>query len=264
MAKADDGLPHTYKEQRLLEKQAAKSRDDALDRGDTTLPPVCGYSYTPRKPKNPNVPYDPGPVVCMRVAGANTDHHGNGYCDYHSAVAERELNKATAPKQLAAAKRHAYEQAKFFGRPVNVDPHTAILEEISRTASVIQWIEDRMLEEREQGVHDKDIMQSYSVKHGFQASVWMELFQEERKHLVNTCVAAIKAGIAERKVQIAEQQGRLIAGMMMAFIHDPELGLSPDQILRSPTIVRKHLLALPNESSTAIDPAKVLEAHTRD
>lgn len=264
MAHADAGLPHTYKEQRLFEKQAAKAREELLSRGDSTLPPVCGYSYTPRKPKNPNIAFDPAPVICMRVAGANTDHHGKGFCDYHEALANKELDKVSAPKQVAAAKRHAYEQAKFFGRPINIDPHTAILEEIARTASVIQWIEDRMLEERESGLHDKDIMQSYSAKNGFQASVWMDLFQQERKHLVSTCVAAIKAGIAERKVQIAEQQGRLIAGMMMAFIHDPELGLSPDQILRSPTIVRKHLLALPNENSTAVDPAKVLEAHTRD
>jgi hypothetical protein len=86
----------------------------------------------------------------------------------------------------------------------------------------------------------------------------MELFQREREHLVKTCLAAIKAGVAERKVQIAEQQGRLIAAMMFAFMHDPELGLTPDQIMRAPQIIRKHLLSLPQQNPEAVDPARVL------
>jgi hypothetical protein len=243
-----------------MERAARKSRDELVATGHT-LPPVCGYQYMPKPRKGQPTPTL---TVCYRVAGANTSHPGKSYCDYHEALANNDIDNIKAPKQLQAAKQHAYEQAKFFGQPTNIDPHTAILSEISRTASVIQWLEDRMLEERDQGVHDKEIMQSYSVKNGFQSSVWMDLFQSERKHLVATCVAAIKAGIAERKVQIAEQQGRLIAGMMMAFIHDPELGLTPDQVLRSPLIIRKHLLALPSETSEGIDPARVLEAHVRD
>jgi hypothetical protein len=74
-------------------------------------------------------------------------------------------------------------------------------------------------------------------------------------------VAAIKAGIAERKVQIAEQQGRMIAAMMLAFIHDPDLGLSPSQIMRAPELVRRHLMSLPNAAPDAVDPKRILEAH---
>jgi hypothetical protein len=253
--------PHAYKEQRRLEKNAKAIRDKALGSGGE-MPPICGYNYFPRKPKNPPDDWTPKATVCYRPSGANTNHLGKGFCDYHEVEANSAINNPRAASQLQAAKRHAYEQASFFGKRTDADPHTTIMEEISRTASVVEWLEQQMRAERQAGINDKDIMQSYSLKTGFQASVWMQLYQEERKHLVTTCLAAIKAGIAERKVQIAEQQGRLIVAMMMAFIHDKELGLTPDQVLRAPAIIRRHMLSLPNENQDSVDPKRILEANS--
>lgn len=251
--------PHSYKEQRTKEKRAAEHRRHMLKNGTSKLPPVCGFTYTTRK-------YREQPqyiAVCERAAGTNTNHMGRGYCDYHDWVAVHEAETKGARTQLGAALKVANERANFFGKQTAVDPHTALLDEISRTASVVKWLNDQMQELRDKGMTDKDIMMQKTFQSGFRPSVWMELYQQERDHLVKTCIAAIKAGVAERKVQIAERQGQLIASMMFAFIHDLELGLSPDQIIAAPKLIRKHLMALPmagmNPEQT-IDPAGVMKS----
>lgn len=256
--------PHSYKEQRLKERRARESREAAIDTGELTLPPICGYTYMPRRPKNPNQAHDPTPVACMRIAGSNTDHYGKGFCDYHTWHQTVENNKLLATRNShTQAMKQAEEAKRFFGNLKHTDPHTVLLEEIQRSASIVSYYEEKLQEFRELGMADDDIMTQATFKDGIKPSVWMDLFNTERAHLVKTCLAAIKAGVAERKVQIAEQQGRLIAAMMFAFMHDPELGLSPDQIMNAPRLIRKHLMNLPQQNPVAVDPAHVLATAPR-
>jgi hypothetical protein len=241
--------PRPYKEQRKKEHDALEARKRALSSG-ATLPPVCGYTYTPRKPPN-GIKYDPAPTVCMLTAGSGTEHQGRGYCNYHEWAAEHEVSKM--PLQVQAARNEAVRQTMFMGRPVHTDPHSALLEEIQRSAGIIEWLRDKMqaMAQELDGDTDGAIQASDSLlvqfvpKAGQQPSAWWVLYQEERAHLVRTCVAAIKAGVAERRVAIAEQQGALIVMMFNAFIHDTELGLSPEQIMLAPRLIRKHMAALP-------------------
>lgn len=258
-AQSSDEFPHTYQKQRQLEREARKNREKLLDNPQITIPPICGYTYKPRKPKRPPTNWTGDPVVCMRVAGTGTNHHGNGWCDYHEVQSNKDGNRQRLNASIKQARDLAYANAKFFGAAKPTDPHTALMDEIARTASIIAWVEDKLLELKEDGEHDEQILQQYNVKFGFQPSVWYTMLSEERQHLVRTCTAAIKAGVAERKVQIAEQQGRIIVSMMMAFIHDKELGLNPEQIMKAPALVRKHLLSLPQ--AEASHPAhQILEA----
>jgi len=254
----DDQPPHPYKTQRRFEKDAGAARQRMLRNGKSTLPPICGFTYKTRKLKSrPDVPSYI--AVCQRTAGTNTDHHGHGYCDYHDWLATHEAQGGST--QLNNALKVAQERAHFFGKQIAVDPHTALLDEISRTASVVKFLNDKMQEFRDLGWTDEMIMAQKTFQAGIRPSVWMELYQQERDHLVRTCVAAIKAGVAERKVQIAERQGQLIASMMFSFIHDMELGLTPDQIIAAPRLIRKHLMALPMAASEAtIDPAGVMRS----
>lgn len=252
-----DQPPHTYKAQRQAEREAAAARERLLRLGKCETKPVCGYTYLTRKskrfPDNPRVMQ-----VCARVAGAGTKHFGSGFCDYH------EWQEAHNPtNQLGNALKQAAEQAFFFGKPIPTDPVTALLEEVSRTAAVVDWVHEKLNEFRAMGMSDADIMTQRTLQAGIQPSVWYNLYQQERSHLVDVCTRAIKAGIAERKVQIAERQGQLIASMMFAFIHDKELGLSVDQITNAPRIIRKHLLQLPMaaDAEQKIDPEGIMRAH---
>lgn len=254
--------PHTYKEQRTLERRARLSREEAINRGTVELPTICGFTYKtrPTKAQKADRKWKPEEVVCQRIAGAGTDHHGRGFCDYHTWQAEHETSAATRPRnELTYAMKEAQHRARFFGTKQQIDPHTTLLDEISRSASIVAYLEDYLQKLRsEEGWDDVDILTQKTLKDGVKPSVWMELFNTERDHLVKTCLAAIKAGVAERKVQIAEQQARLIAGMMFALMHDPDLALSPDQIFKAPGIIRKHLMALPQANPIQVDPAHVL------
>lgn len=235
-------------------------RQASVRRGSTRLPPMCGYIYKTHKSKK--YPERKQEITsCTRTAGANTKHQGKGYCDYHEWAAVYAPENNT--KQVKDALKVATERAMFFGQMVDTDPHAALLHEINRTASVVEWLHNKMLEFREQGMTDSDIMQQRTLQDGYKPSVWMNLFQTERDHLVKTCVAAIKAGVAEKKVQIAERQGQLIASMMFAFIHDRELGLDTEQVVRAPAIIRKHLLSLPSmsEHEAQIDPEGIMRKH---
>jgi hypothetical protein len=253
--------PHSYKAQRTYERDANAARQKMLRNGTSKIPPICGYTYKTRKARVGGKQIPSYIAVCARTAGTNTNHHGRGFCDYHDWQANAEADKRNNPTQTRAALKVAAERAQFFGKQVAIDPHTALLDEIARTASVVAWLNDQMQQLRNKGMSDTDIIQQRTLQNGFRPSVWMELYQTERDHLVKTCVAAIKAGVAERKVQIAERQGQLIASMMFAFIHDIELGLNPDQIIAAPGLIRKHLMALPMAAPEAsIDPSGILKS----
>jgi hypothetical protein len=261
--------PHEYKIQRKRERHALEARKRTLAAGNQ-LPPVCGYTYNPRKPKDPSVKFDPAPTVCMVTAGANTDHPGKGFCDYHDWAAEHEIQRQ--PVQVQAARREAMTSLQFLGRPKPTDPYMALLEEIQRSAGIVEWLREKMIgmaqeyEDIREAAGGKskvysesgeivdiptenDILIQWSPKNGQQPSAWWILYQEERAHLVRTSTAAIKAGVAERRVAIAEQQGAMIVAMFQAFIHDTALALSPEQIMLAPKLIMKHMAALPRNEA---------------
>lgn len=44
--------------------------------------------------------------------------------------------------------------------------------------------------------------------------MWLRLFNEERDRLANLAVAALRAGVAERQIQLAEQQGQVVGNVI--------------------------------------------------
>jgi hypothetical protein len=150
---------------------------------------------------------------------------------------------------MNVARTIVYEQRKFFGEPLDISPHDALILEVQRSAGIVAFLERHLQDLSENGEPTSAIL-AQGTKLGVVPSVWMQLFIEERKHLVSVSATAIKAGVAERKVKIAEQQAQLIALMLMNLIHDPELGLTPEQLMKAPLVARTHLLRLNSEAMT--------------
>jgi hypothetical protein len=248
-----------------MERQAAKTRLSLVESG-SRVPPICGYEYLTRGTgRGRNGARDQQThnnlTICERSAGAGTTHPNKGLCNYHEWMTTQEPQ--TAKKQIATARGIAYQSARFFGEPVNVGPHEALLNEVHRSAGIVAWLETKLERLRDDGTPEDDILRQFT-KQGIMPSVWMELYQSERKNLVTVAAAAIKAGVAERKVHIAEQQARIIAATMMAFLHDPELGLTPVQMLHAPDIIRKHLAAVPRtELQPSLNPQSIIDANAR-
>lgn len=68
-----------------------------------------------------------------------------------------------------------------------------------------------------------------------------QLEAQERDRCANFCRIAIAAGLARRQVELAEEQGRLIADVLRKVLADPGLGLTPEQREAVPCVVRRHL-----------------------
>ena len=164
------------------------------------------------------------------------------------------LEQARAKGKANLARAAAEAAVQTYGLPRNVDPHVALLEEIARTAGHVDWLAnvvatlDRTdlvygLHTTETGVGPEGPIDRTVHQAGI--NVWVDLYQRERKHLVDVCKTAIAAGIAERQVQLAEAQGRLIADLLRAVIADPELDLDAHRQEVARRVAARHLRAIP-------------------
>lgn len=175
---------------------------------------------------------------CRQREGWGTSHPGYGLCKRHG---------GNSPNGIANARSaEAARLVEQYGLPRDIDPHDALLEELARTAGHVDWLRVQV-----GSVAENDLVgpvgQSGTSKDGTthhpegKANPWLALYQEERKHLVSVASACAKAGIEERRVKIAEEQGQLIARVLRSVVK--RLGLDPaDQRIGS--IVREELMAV--------------------
>lgn len=176
---------------------------------------------------------------CGHTAGWGTTHPGFGKCKWHS---------GNAPNSIKAAEKEMVEErmakeSSLYGRKRDIGPHEALIEEVQRTAGHVTWLEEKI-----RRFQDEDDLTQSTAKDGMKESEWIIMYQNERKMLVAVCNTAIRAGIAERTVRIAEDQGKLIAAMLMKFINDQVLALTPQQMAHAPRLARNLLMELSSGS----------------
>jgi hypothetical protein len=201
-----------------IDPKAPKTPDERIRKG-----PICGAARTGNSSS--------GPGVCCQPAGWGTPHPGTGHCKHHGGCLPAQVRQAETER----AQKHVV----MFGADRTIDPQLALLEEVQRTAGHVDYLRDLI-----QQFDDKTKLTQFTEA-GIEPAVWVRMYQDERNHLVKVCEAAIKCGVAERQVRIAEEQGRLMAMVLMAFIHDPDLNLDSKQMSFAPKLIRKHLTSAP-------------------
>ncbi|MFY1686482.1 hypothetical protein [Plantactinospora sp. WMMB782] len=158
-----------------------------------------------------------------------------------------------SPQAKAAAEARLAEQdlraaVKTYGLPVDISPTDALLDEVKWTAGHVRWLRDRIQEmetaaldwgKTSEVVKDSGEFPGVDVTHSAVPPVLLDLYQRERKHLLDVCKAAIAAGIEERRVRLAESQGALLADVIRRILAD--LGLTPEQQSRVSEVVPRHL-----------------------
>jgi hypothetical protein len=169
--------------------------------------------------------------------------------------------------------------AVTYGLAVDVSPTDALLEEVRWTAGHVQWLRARVQEleqgavvwgttrteteaggtlaltfggpdaddEDRTGLVDVSSMPASKVIQAAGPSVWLDLYDRERRHLVGVCTAAIKAGVEERRVRLAESQGELVATAIRSILTD--LGLNAEQQALVSEVVPRHLRLLAGGSA---------------
>lgn len=147
----------------------------------------------------------------------------------------------------AAAEKKARELVETYGRKIETTAVEALLDEVQWTAGHVAWLRERVgeLEQNELAwgtTRIKEGGDDRGVTEEAVPNVFLKLYQAERTHLVKVCTEAIRAGIEERRVRLAEAQGNLVAQVIKGILDD--LGLSDNQLAKVSEIVPRHLRAL--------------------
>lgn len=104
----------------------------------------------------------------------------------------------------------AVDAVATFGLPREVDPQQALLEEVHRTAGHVAWLGQKIGE----FATDSELKQLDMSERFEKPSVWVEMYERERIHLVRVSKACVDAGVAERQVRLAEAQGQMLASVL--------------------------------------------------
>ncbi len=192
-----------------------------------------------------NHPKDPGGrCPCRSLKGQRV-------CGFHGGH--------TRQAKAAAVRRQTEEKARqlvaTYGLKIETTATEALLDEVQWTAGHVAWLRGRVqeIEAEASGTDEENPLvwgrtkrkeggEDWGETHEAAPSIWLRLYQQERTHLVRVCTEAIKAGIEERRVKLAESQGEQVAQAIRGILND--LNLNSDQLARVPDIVPRHLRAL--------------------
>lgn len=174
------------------------------------------------------------------------------------------LHGGRSPRALAAAERRREERqatlaVESFGLPREVDPHTALLEELHRTAGAVQWLGALVADLEQEDLtwsltketRGTQLERGADTGKTFQAGphAFVALWQAERKHLVDVSKACITAGIEERRVRVAEAAGQQLASVVRAVLD--RLDLSDEQRSAALVVVPEEFRAIAAVGSAA-------------
>ena len=172
---------------------------------------------------------------------------GQEQCFSHGGNAPQ--NKAAAAKRL---EQQAAEAAVVtYGLPLDITPTEGLIAEVQWSAGHVAWLREKVrqidgdsalvwgkTEHRvKTGGEDHG---TTTVEHAA-PSIWLEMYLRERKHFVEVCATALRAGVEERKVRLAESQGDLLAQVIRGLLSDLEL--TPEQEATAAEAVPRRLLA---------------------
>jgi hypothetical protein len=196
---------------------------------DGSLHPSCtGHGSGISHPERKGMP-------CRRLPTT-----GLTVCTVHGGRAPQTRRKAAQ----RMAEQAAEQLVRTFGTPVaNADPGVIILERISVLAGHVRWLQTRVENLQEEEV----VWGTTIIKTGGQdegsteaaaPNVWVTLYDRWSGQLTRLCIDALKVGLKEREVRIAEQQGAAICTLLDGLL--TELGHNPDDP-QTAAVVARHL-----------------------
>jgi hypothetical protein len=126
-----------------------------------------------------------------------------------------------APQTLAVADRKKKEQSaarivEILGLPRDIDPHEALIEELSRSAGNVAWLQSVL---NDQGM---DAL-TESTMGGRKTSVWYRMWTAERDRLTKVSAECARAGVQERRVSVIEENARQMSQLVRGILHELQI-----------------------------------------
>ena len=178
---------------------------------------------------------------CAQRAGWGTPHPGIGACKLHG---------GSLPNHIKHAQREVIKQeALKLGLPIEVDPATAIIQLVWQCAGDLAFY--RSLVERE------NLLQVETGPGGSSKVTphpWTVLYHQAEDRLANVSQAALRAGVEERRVRLAERDATAIFAAIQVALS--ALGVSDADVQRFRALFSAEL---DRQSSMAAIPARVSE-----
>jgi hypothetical protein len=198
---------------------------------------------------------------CEHQPGWGTQHVGVGRCKLHGG--------AEAHAQVNGLVLLARREQQVMGQPLSIEPQDAILECIRIAAGEVFYASERvaaldasdavgpvtthslrrvLAEPAGEGESENEPHTVADTRAGPPAlHIWIQTRRQAMDRLVQYSFAALKAGIEERRVKIAEQQGMLLAQAIQGILRELEVDSRPEVA----GIVRKHLVLVSGSAVSA-------------
>lgn len=196
---------------------------------------------------------------CERQPGWGTEHVGVGRCRHHGG--------SSPQAQLSGTVELARREWAVMGMPLSIEPQDAILECIRIASGEVRYASDRIAElaeaeavgpvltsklelaPREDAESDTDLDKDSNqapepvaeLRFGPPAGhIWIVMRRQAMDRLVSYSERALRAGVQERLVRVAESQAQLLAEAVRGILTDLGVQDHPE----APAIVRRHLTLL--------------------
>ena len=135
--------------------------------------------------------------LCARPAGWGTSHAGIGRCKLHG---------GSTPTHVQAAQREIVKrEAEQLGLSIEQDPATAIINLVWRCVGDLTFYSSKVAEEE---LLQVEVGPNGSKK--LSAHPWTVLYHQAEDRLAQVSQAALRAGVEERKVRLAERDAQTI------------------------------------------------------
>ncbi|MHA7158824.1 hypothetical protein ACX8Z7_12355 [Glutamicibacter endophyticus] len=169
---------------------------------------------------------------------------GGTVCRMHGGAARQVAAKAAARRQQETIQ----SLLANLGTPTPVDPGQALLELIAAKNGEVHWLravvqsieQDSLVWGRadyENGIGPQGPIDKYTDKAS--VNIWWEMLRKAEDQLASYSSAALKAGIEERRVRLAERTGNQVAAAMRRILD--RLNLNPMQLDLVGTVVPEEL-----------------------
>lgn len=171
------------------------------------------------------------------------EHHWGGPHTQRGRRLSRSLDRFEHKGALNHMKPGASATMRF-GAPIEKDPGMALLEEVHRAAGHVAWLEEKVRGLEESELVWGTVMVAQEERSGGQGgdyalvrtenrstiNTWWELYRKEREHLSKVALAALKAGIEERRVRIAERGVDALELALTAALTDLGIDASDERV----------------------------------
>ena len=183
-----------------------------------------------------------GGGTCKRPAGWGTSHPGVGACKNHGGSTpthEQHARKEIARREITRLGLELGEQ------PGKIDPREVLALELWRTHINVSVLEHLVgqLSLNDGGIYAGTFHASGERTGEAKPHVLVVMYETERKHLALVAVAAAKAGVEERRVELEAERGELIAEVFRRMIDDLKLPAAKRE--EAMVTAARHLRALP-------------------